>query len=145
MNKPAVDQLHNATILINEGKAQAAGGFLMIASALSLVLREQLWVDSHKNFGEFCTSVNISRSYAYKLAQIWDKYGEKAKGIDVHRLTKLLPLEVENESELLEQARELNPGAWRDRLRELGGETPTDNCDHAQLVSVCVKCSKRFS
>jgi hypothetical protein len=144
VDKLVVDQLHNASLLIEEGKAQASSGFLLIGSALSLVLREKLWVNSHKDFGEYCTSVNISRSYAYKLAKIWDRFGEKARQIEPSRLLKLLPLELEDEGEILEQARELNPGAWRDRLRELGGETPTDDCDHATLVSVCSKCSKRF-
>lgn len=147
MNLPITDQLHNATLIIQQGKEQAAGGFLMIASALSLVLKQKLWVESHKDFNEYCTTVGISISYAYKLAQIWDRFGERAKGIDVHRLAKLLPLEVEpaKQEEILEQARELNPGAWRDRLRELEGKTPTDDCAHEKLIQVCASCSKRFS
>ena len=145
MNLPITDQLHNATVLIEQGKEQAAGGFLLVASALSLVLREKLWVDSHKNFGEFCTSVNISRSYAYKLAQIWDRWGDKAKGIEVHRLQKLLPLKVKDEAEVLEQARDLNPGAWNDRVRELGGLRTTDNCSHDETGTYCKSCSKRLS
>lgn len=143
-NLPVVDQLHAASILIEQGKQEASHGFLLIGSALSLVLREKLWVDSHSNFGEYCTTVNISRSYAYKLAQIWDKFGEKAKGIEVHRLQKLLPLKLENEDEVLEKARECNPGAFRDVLRDLAGLTPSDACAHDTRIQVCAKCSKRF-
>ena len=144
MNLPVSDQLHNASILIEQGKQEASHGFLLIGSAMSLVLREKLWVDSYANFGEFCTAVNISRSYGYKLAQIWDRFGEKAKGIEVHRLQKLLPLKVDDENELLEQARELNPGAFNDRLREIQGLRPTDNCEHSEIGSYCKHCQKRF-
>ena len=144
MNLPVSDQLHNATLLIESGKAQASSGFLLIGSALSLVLREKLWVDSYASFGEYCTSVNLSRSYGYKLAQIWDRFGEKAKGIEVYRLLKILPLKVENETEVLEQARDLNPGAFNDRVREILGKVPTDDCLHEVLVSICAKCRKKF-
>ena len=145
MNLPAADQLHNCNVLIEQGKADASRGFLLIASALSLVLKEKLWVDSYQNFGEYCTSVNLSRSYAYKLCQIWDKWGEKAKGIDVHRLTKLLPLEVDEE--VLEQARELNPGAFNDKLRELKKLKPSDaECKHdGEIHSYCSICRKRVA
>ena len=147
MNLPVVDQLHNATTLISEGKERASSGFLLIGSALSLVLHQKLWVDSWDDFGAYCTSVNISRSYAYKLIKIWDRFGDSAKAIDVHRLTKLVTLEVDPavQVELLEQARDLNPGAWRDRLRELAGETPSDGCNHETLIQVCAKCQKRMT
>lgn len=144
MNLPVPDQLHAATIIIESGKAKSSEGFLLIGSALSLVLREKLWVDSFQNFGEYCTSVGLSRSYAYKFVQAWERWGDSAKGIEPHRLIKLLPLKVENEAEVLEQARELNPGAFNDVVRELKGEPATDNCDHADKVLVCSKCAKRF-
>jgi hypothetical protein len=143
-NLTTTDQLHNAALLIDEGKKQASSGFLLMGSALSLVLHQKLWVDSFNNFGEFCTNVGISRSYAYKLVQIWDKWGDRARGIDVHRLQQLLPMKLENEGEILEQARELNPGAFSDVLRELKGLTPTDACTHDETGSYCKKCNKRL-
>ena len=144
MNLPVPDQLHAATIIIESGKAKSSEGFLLIGSALSLVLSEKLWVDSFQNFGEYCTSVGLSRSYAYKFVQAWERWGESAKGIEPHRLIKLLPLKVENEAEVLEQARELNPGAWQDRVRELKGETPSDgeSCQH-DFVNRCSKCGRK--
>ena len=144
MNLPAVDQLHNACIVIEDGKKRSSEGFLMIGSALSLVLRNKLWVDSHKDFGEFCTSVGISRSYSYKLIQAWERFGDRAKGIEPHRLLKLLPLKVENEEEVLEQARELTPGSWADRLRELKGQTPSDGegCEH-DFETRCKHCGRK--
>ena len=144
MNLPVPDQLHNATLIIESGKAKSSEGFLLIGSARSLIPREKLWVDSFDNFGSYCTSVGISRSYSYKLIQAWEKFGDRAKGIEPHRVMKLLPLKLENEDEVLEQARELNPGAWQDRVRELKGETPTDDCLHETLVSICARCGKRF-
>ena len=146
MNLPQTDQLHNATLVIEEGKAQASNGFLMIGSALSLVAKEKLWVDHYKDFGEYCTSVNISRSHAYKLVGIWDRFGDKAKGIQVHRLSKLLPFKG-NDEELLEQARELNPGAFQARLQELKGKPTNDgDCKHDGAIhSYCSICRKRVS
>ena len=147
--KHEADQLHNATLVIEEGKAQASNGFLMIGSALSLVAKEKLWVDHYKDFGEYCTSVNISRSHAYKLVGIWDRFGDKAKGIQVHRLSKLLPFRVTeqvDEDTLLAQARDLNPGAFQALLQELKGKTPSDgDCKHdGEIHSYCAKCRKRM-
>ena len=144
--KYEADQLHNATLVIEAGKTQASNGFLMIGSALSLVAKEKLWVDHYKDFGEFCTSVNISRSHSYKLIAIWDRFGDKAKGIQVHRLSKLLPFKG-NDEELLEQARDLNPGAFADLIREKKGKTPSDgDCKHdGEIHSYCAKCRKRMA
>jgi hypothetical protein len=58
---------------------------------------------------------------------------------------KLLPLKLENEEEVLEQARELNPGAWSDCIKELKGETPTDACQHTKILNYCAECGKKFT
>ena len=142
MDNLEVDQLHNASLLIQEGMKQASEGFLLVGSALSLVKREKLWAGHHKSFDEFMTVMNVKRSTGYRLVSIWDKWGEKAKGIQISRLSKLLPLPAEDG--ILEQARELNPGAFADRVRELKGRTPTDACDHSEVGSYCKGCGKRF-
>ena len=142
-----VDTLHSLCKIIEEGKSQASNGFLMVASALSIVKREKLWVGAYESFEKFCLDQGLKRSTCYKLAQIWDKFGEKAKGIQFDRLAKLLPLKLENEDEVLDQARELNSGAFADRVRELKGLTPSDGeCKHDQGIhSYCVNCRKRLS
>ena len=142
-----LDQLHNASLLIERGKQQASNGFLLIGSALSLVKRERLWSSSYHDFGEYCTSVGLKRSTSYKLAQIWDRWGDKAKGIQFDRLARLLPAKFKDETEegeVLEQAKELNLGAFLDRVRELRGQTPSDGegCEH-EFVSRCAKCGRR--
>ena len=138
------DQLHNATLIIEQGKQDASNGFLLIASALALVKRERLWTVSYQSFDEYCTSVNMKRSTAYKLAQIWDRWGDKARGIQFDRLAKLLPVKIENEDEVLEQAKELNPGAFLDRVRELRGQMPSDSigCNH-QYFTRCRLCGAK--
>ena len=145
--KYEADQLHNATLVIEAGKAQASNGFLMIGSALSLVHREKLWKSSHETFDEYLVSVNLSRSHGYKLMAIHDRFGEGAKGIQVHRLVKLLPMKfdaVEDEEEVLHQARDLNPGAFSDLIRELQGKTPSDGeCLHHETATYCAKCRRR--
>lgn len=144
MNLPAVDQLHNCTTLIEAGKAKASEGFLIIGSALALVMKERLWVGQFEGFEEYCTHINLSRSHAYKLANIWLRWGEKAKGIQVHRLSKMLVLKKEDDEELLEQARELNPGAFQAFLQEKQGKVPNDgDCKHFEVHSYCAVCRKR--
>ena len=144
MNLPIPDQLHAATLIVNEGKSRSSEGFLMIGSALSLVLRNKLWVDSFKDFGEYCTSIGLSRSYSYKFIQAWERWGDSAKGIEPHRLIKLLPIKVDDEMGILAQARDLNAGAWVDRVRELKGETPSDGegCEHS-YESRCKLCGRK--
>ena len=148
--KYEADQLHNATLVIEEGKAQASNGFLMVGSALSLIHREKLWQSSYETFDQFLVSVNLSRSHGYKLMQIYDRFGERAKGIQVHRLAKLLPFKfdaVEDEEEVVAKARDLNPGAFSDLVRELKGETPSHgDCKHDGAIhSYCSICRKRVS
>ena len=140
-----VDTLHNLCRIIAEGKSQASSGFLMVASALSIVKREKLWIRSYGSFEEFCTDQGLKRSTCYKLAQIWDRFGERAKGVQFDRLAKLLPLKLDNEEEVLEQARELNAGAFQDVVRVLKGQTPSDgDCKHDQGThSYCSVCRKR--
>ena len=142
-----VDQLHNATVLIESGKAQASNGFLLIGSALSLVKRERLWAASYHSFEEYCTSVGLKRSTSYKLAQIWDRWQDKAKGIQFDRLAKLLPVKFKDEveeTEVFEQAKELTLGAFLDRVRELRGQTPSDGetCNHS-FVTRCSLCGRK--
>ena len=142
-----VDQLHNATLIIEQGKQDASNGFLLVASALSLVKRERLWTVSYQSFDEYCTSVNMKRSTAYKLAQIWDRWGDKARGIQFDRLARLLPAKFkdeEEEKEVFEQAKELTLGAFLDRVRELRGQTPSDGegCEH-QFQTRCSKCGRK--
>ena len=78
------------------------------------------------------------------MIQAWNRFGERAKGIEPHRILKLLPLELENEDEVLEKARDCNPGAFRDVLRELGGELASDACLHDETGTYCKKCHKHL-
>ena len=140
-------QVHQIGVRIEALKREYASNFLQIGALLSLVHNERLWKEAGAStFAEYLTDRGFSRAWGYSAIQVWERFGERALGVIPDRLRALvlLQLQPEQESQILEQARELPAGAFRDALRNLRGEKASDEegCEH-EWETRCSRCGRR--
>lgn len=140
-------QVHAIGVRIEQLKRDHANSYLQIGALLSLVHRQKLWKEAGAStFAEYLTSHGFSRAWGYSAIQCWERWGERALDVVPERLRALLPLRVppEQEQSILESARELPAGAFRDALRNLRGEKGSDEegCEH-EWETRCSRCGRR--
>ena len=143
-----VDVTTNFRQQLKEAMEDHANSYLRIGSLLSAFKKSEGWKEGYKNFEEWITAeTEFSRPWVYTCINVADKYGKRGIGIQPSRLIALLPIKVKDEddkSQLLESAKTLNAGAFHDVVLQRKGKTPTDSCNHAEIVSTCKNCGKRM-
>lgn len=140
-------QVHQIGLRIEALKREYASNFLQIGALLSLVHKQKVWKQAGSTtFAEYLTSLGFSRAWGYSAMQIWERFGERASGVIPDRLRALLPFELglQQESQILADARILPAGAFRDALRNLRGEKASDDegCEH-EWETRCSRCGRR--
>ena len=134
---------------LKEAMEDHANSYLRIGSLLSAFKKSEGWKEGYKNFADWVTGeTEFSRAWAYNAIAIAERFGDKALGVQPSRLQALLPVEIEDEedqSQLLESAKELNAGAFLDLVLQRKGRITHDSCSHDKQGNYCLNCGKKFT
>ena len=107
--------------------------------------------DHVETMDDFLVEIRLSRSTAYNLMAIHERFGgyiTPEMQIDYTRLVRALPIAekigTERVIKLLSEAELLPTQAYYDQIRELKGKIATDVCDHSRKSAYekCDLCGK---
>ena len=127
-----------------DGLCEAKGGFLSAGKHLMIIKQKGLYraEGNHAvSFVYWCENeLGIGKSTAYQLIGVYEKFGDllgrdEFKQIDYTRATLLLPLVTDKmtlseREDLLHMAAHQTPTGFKNNVKNLRGETATDECSH---------------
>ena len=107
--------------------------------------------DHVETMDDFLVEIRLSRSTAYNLMAIWERFGAYIAldmQIDYTRLVRALPCVTEANPDairkIIADAECLPTQAYYDQIREMKGKIATDvcTCEEKEMWTRCKKCKK---
>jgi hypothetical protein len=156
VTKSEVNEAHERREQIKHSLGTATLGFLEAGRLLALAVekRDYKALGYERESDYFASEFGLKHSTAHNLISLWKVYdgqdSHKLAAAGYTRLVQLLPMARnaggEDKALLIEKAAILPPQAFADEVRELRGQTPSDQCvkHDWKIIKVCRICGLRI-